>query len=158
MYGHSEEGIKVCLGICVSVSVTEIIFESLLLAVKKPMPPYTVAFGKVKNCIIIIILVFIYHLNRHEQLTVTSSLIERQLLKKIYISWRESRERTEITNVVIKFVLTVNRVKIVITWSVLRFLQSMVELPDIMTADRVPYGAPLDDRARWRDTALDDDV
>ena len=68
------------------MSVTEIIFESLLLAVKKPMPPYTVAFGKVKNCIIIIILVFIYHLNRHEQLTVTSSLIERQLLKKIYIS------------------------------------------------------------------------
>ena len=63
------------------------------------------------------------------------------------------------TNVVIKFVLTVNRVIRVITWSVLRFLQSMVELPDIFViASRVPYCASLDDRARWRDIALVDDL
>ena len=61
---------------CVCVVLNQ--FESLLLAVKKPIPPYTVAFGKVKNCIIIIIFVF-YHWYRYEQLTVMSSLIERHL-------------------------------------------------------------------------------
>ena len=57
------------------------------------------------------------------------------------------------TNVVIKFVLTVNSVKRVITWSVLRFLQNRWLRSDIMTAGRVPYC----DRARWRAIALDDD-
>ena len=52
------------------------------------------------------------------------------------------------TNVVIKFVLTVNKVKRVITWSVFWFLQPMVELPDIMIAGRVPYCASFEDRAR----------
>ena len=31
------------------------------------------------------------------------------------------------------------------------------ELPDFMIAGRVPYCASRDDRARWRDIALDDD-
>ena len=46
------------------------------------MPPYIVAFGKVKNCIIILGL-FLNYWYRYEQLTVTSSLIERHLFKKI---------------------------------------------------------------------------
>ena len=79
------------------------------------MPPYTVAFGKAKNCIIVIILVVLYHWYRCEQLTVTSSLIERHLYIKSVHQLTKTGERAQMTNVVMKFVLTANRVKRVIT-------------------------------------------